>query len=102
MSMAVLARVRPAPPSRNSERGPGTRAPDWFILLAAACAAIAFLVRNHLVVTPYLAVSAGDFGYYHESARAVLHGDNPLGHIPYPPLAALLLAPLGALSLGAA
>src|SRR5262249_21934158 len=102
MSIAALARVRTASASRTSERGPGTRAPDRVLLLAAAAAAIAFVVRNHLVVTPYLAVSAGDLGHYQEGARAILQGDNPLGWMPYPPLSLLLFAPLGALTLGAA
>jgi hypothetical protein len=90
MSTAALARPRSAPASRT-----------WVVCLAAA-AALGFVARNHLVVTPFLTASPGDFGHYHESARAVLQGVNPLRQLPYPPLVPLVMAPLGGLSLGAA
>jgi Glycosyltransferase family 87 len=72
------------------------------MITLAIVAALGFLARNYLVVSPYLATTAGDFGQYHESAQAVLQGHNPLPHLPYPPLVPLVMAPLGLLSLAAA
>ena len=45
-----------------------------------------------------------DFTFYHEAARAVLRGEDPLGveHWIYLPACAVLLAPLGVLPLGLA
>jgi len=81
---------------------------DRRVKLAALLLLVVGLAWNGLVAWRFLPRSGGDFAHFHAAARAVLEGHSPYAARPggasldYPPLVPLLMAPLGALDLGAA
>jgi Glycosyltransferase family 87 len=62
-----------------------------------------YLYRTGVQVWPFLFQSEGDFGSYHAAAMAVARGESPyLPKYIYPPVLAVVLAPLAALPLATA
>jgi alpha-1,2-mannosyltransferase len=76
------------------------------VLAAAGWVALAASVTWFYLILPlrHLASTGGDFGGYHQAARALLDGRNPYleGAFSYPPLLAIAVLPLAPLPLQAA